>query len=91
MDYKEFKCHQKRQNEILDKLLTNKLHTFKYEGFAGLPTENVRLSPEYRAAKNEFSKEFKNLRNINAYGNKYFKKEIAKDNEEKRKNRICKN
>jgi hypothetical protein len=39
---------------------------FPHEGPMGLPSEAVRLSPEYRAAKAAFQDAFNSLRSFNA-------------------------
>ena len=45
----------------------------------GLTPESVKIMPEFKQAKEEFNKSFNDLRNFNAVFIKTFKKECAKD------------
>lgn len=56
--------------------LSAALKVFPMEGPMGLPTETVRLSPEYRDAKSKYDAAFAKLRQFNGWYLKTFKKEI---------------
>jgi hypothetical protein len=52
------------------------LKAFPREGLMNLPSETVRLSPEYRAAKADYNRAFSELRSFNQQFVKKFAKEI---------------
>lgn len=57
------------------------------KGEMGLTPDDVKASPEYRKAKAAYDHAFHALRAVNAKGTKLYKKELAKEREERR-NRI---
>lgn len=60
------------------------LRAFPRDGAFGLPSDAVRATPEYRAAKTAFDRAFAKLRNFNAWYTKAFKKELAAERSARR-------
>jgi len=84
--YSEYKELQSKQNEIVD-MLSDKLNSYP-KGDFGMVEEKIRMSDEFKAVNSKFWSEFNKLRAINQVGVKKFKKEIRKDYEEKRMQKI---
>lgn len=58
----------------------------KYEkGYMGLPSEQVRMSTEYRELAKKLNSKMLELQNFNKWFVKTFKKEIQKEQRERRK------
>ena len=81
--YNEYKEIKSKQDAIVDQL-SDKLNSFP-KGEFGMVVESIRMSDEYKSIKNQFSKEFKKIQDINSFGAKNFKKEIRAEYEAKRK------
>jgi hypothetical protein len=80
--YSEYKDVQSKQNAVVN-VLSEKINSYP-KGRFGLIDDSIRVSPEFRALKNQFDIEFRSLQQINSFGMKRFKKEIYKDRIEKR-------
>jgi vacuolar-type H+-ATPase subunit H len=80
--YENYKNTQKKQSSIVDKA-DKKLNSYEKQN-DGRVTEEVRISDQYKKDNIKFNNEFKKLQDINAIGNKLFKKEQAADRALKR-------
>lgn len=82
MFYHEFKDIKENQNKIINDL-SDRLNLFP-TSCNGLVDEKTRLSKQYKELNNEFQKEFKKLQIINRTGNRFFKREMRQDRQNKR-------
>lgn len=83
MNYQEAKLHSEELNKICD-TWGDKLNSFE-KGEMGLTPDNIKALPEWQQAKKEFDKSFAELRKFNSYLVKTFKKELALERTNRRK------
>jgi hypothetical protein len=70
-------------------LLSAALNSFPKE-FNGMVSEKFRTHESFVKMKKNFQAEFKRLREINSYGNKFFKKELRAKRDSERKYNLIK-
>lgn len=83
MTYQEAKELNKQIEERVS-ILSAKLNSYP-KGLMGMTREDIRLSSEYQTVKAEYNKAFKELQNFNKWFLKTFKKEYAKERQERYK------
>lgn len=77
MTYAEYKSIKANQNTLVDSL-SSEINAFDTNEM-GLVKDEIRNTTEYRTLKNTLNREFKKLQEINTFGTKNFKKEMALD------------
>lgn len=75
----------KSQLEAENSIWSKKLSSFP-KGPMGLTPDTIKITPEWKEAKENFDKSWKYLRDFNGWFTKKFKEEIAAE----RKNRLTK-
>jgi hypothetical protein len=83
MTYEEAKLHKQELEKISD-MLGDKLNGFE-KGLMGLTPDHIKKSDEFQIVKMQFQKAFAELQKFNIYFTKTFKKESAKERDNKRR------
>lgn len=86
LKFEKFLELKQETNQKVDDL-SKKLQSFPRES-NGMVKQEVKNSREFKTIKSDFDFHFKRLRQINEYGNTFFKKELTTEREKKRGERF---
>ena len=82
LKFEKFLELKQEANQKVDKL-SKKLQSFTREA-NGMVKQEVKISREFKIIKSDFDFHFKRLRQINEYGNQFFKKELRIERENRK-------